>query len=103
MADHERTPFSTSTRSPSPRPSGQGPDGRDRLILALYAQLKAERETREAIEWAARNGGLSSEVLAAMAGDPVPVITDVDVAAVERLLARERAAADDHAPQGDTP
>jgi hypothetical protein len=29
--------------------SPNGFDVRDRLILALYAQLKAERETREAI------------------------------------------------------
>ena len=34
-------------------------DVRDRLILALYAQLKAERQTREAMEWVIRNGGLS--------------------------------------------
>ena len=48
-------------------------DVRDRLILALYAQLKAERQTREAMEWVIRNGGLSPEVLEAMASDPVPV------------------------------
>lgn len=71
--------------------SPNGFDVRDRLILALYAQLKAERQTREAIEWAARHGGLSNEVLAAMAADPVPVITDGDVAAVERLLTSDGA------------
>jgi hypothetical protein len=81
----------TERKSPS---SPQGQDVRDRLILALYAQLKAERETREAIEWAARHGGLSNEVLAAMAGDPVPVITGGDVAAVERLLARDKSVDD---------
>ncbi len=32
-------------------------DPRDRLIVALYAQLKAERETRETLEWVIRNGG----------------------------------------------
>lgn len=64
-------------------------DHRDRLILALYAQLRAERETREALEWAIANGSLSQDVLAAMISDPVPVITSEDVAALERLLARD--------------
>ncbi len=65
-------------------------DHRDRLILALYAQLKAERETRDALEWAIENGALSKDVLQAMASDPVPVITGDDVAALERLLAGEK-------------
>ncbi|WP_438751925.1 hypothetical protein [Pararhizobium sp. O133] len=64
-------------------------DHRDRLILALYAQLRAERETREALEWAIENDAISPEVLQAMASDPVPVITSEDVAALERLLARD--------------
>ena len=63
------------------------PDPRDRLIIALYAQLKAERETRETLEWVLRNGGLSSEVLEAIAGDPVPVVTSEEIAAVERIVA----------------
>jgi len=67
-------------------------DHRDRLILALYAQLKAERETRDAMEWAIGNGALSTEVLQAMVSDPVPVITDDDVTALERLLAGDRSA-----------
>lgn len=65
-------------------------DVRDRLILALYAQLKAERQTREAMEWVIRNGGLSPEVLEAMASDPVPVLAEVDVPAIERILAKGR-------------
>ena len=60
-----------------------GVDVRDRLIIALYAELKAERETRETLEWVIRNGGLSPEVLEAIAGDPVPVVTSDDVAIVE--------------------
>jgi hypothetical protein len=64
-------------------------DHRDRLILALYAQLRAERETREALEWAIENDAISPEVLQAMASDPVPVITSEDTAALERLLARD--------------
>ncbi|WCJ64368.1 hypothetical protein [Agrobacterium tumefaciens] len=61
-------------------------DVRDRLILALYAQLKAERQTREAMEWVIRNGGLSPEVLEAMVSDPVPVLAQDDVPAIERIL-----------------
>jgi hypothetical protein len=57
------------------------------LIVALYAELKAERETRETLEWVIRNGGLSSDVLEAIAGDPVSVVTSEDVAAVEKIIA----------------
>jgi hypothetical protein len=62
-------------------------DVRDRLIIALYAQLKAERETRETLVWVIRNGGLSEDVLEAIADDPVPVVTSEDVAAVEKIVA----------------
>lgn len=64
-----------------------GYDARDRLILALYAQLKAERETREALEDAIHNGVLSPEVLQAIASDPVPVESPDDVSAVEKIVA----------------
>ncbi|URK87058.1 hypothetical protein LP421_24855 [Rhizobium sp. RCAM05350] len=77
------------SKKPSKRPSRPHFDHRDRLILALYAQLRAERETREALEWAVRNDAISPEVLQAMMSDPVPVITSEDVAALERLLARD--------------
>jgi hypothetical protein len=62
-------------------------DVRDRLILALYAQLKAERQTREALEYVIRKGAVSPEVLKAIAGDPVPVASRADVAAVEQVIA----------------
>ena len=62
-------------------------DARDRLIAALYAQLRAERETRETFEWVIGNDGLSDEVLEAIAGDPVPVVTSENVAAVEKITA----------------
>jgi hypothetical protein len=68
-------------------PPISGMDVRDRLIIALYAELKAERETRETLEWVIRNGGLSTDVLEAIAGDPVPVVTSEDVAAVENIIA----------------
>jgi len=62
------------------------PDPRDRLIAALFAQLRAERETREALAWVIRSGTTSPEVLEALAGDPVPVAVADDVAALERIL-----------------
>ncbi|WP_245582393.1 hypothetical protein [Neorhizobium lilium] len=65
-------------------------DVRDRLILALYAQLKAERQTREALEYVIRNGGLAPEVLEAIASDPIPVAAAEDVAAVEKVVALDR-------------
>ncbi|MBZ9791143.1 hypothetical protein K9B32_13590 [Rhizobium sp. 3T7] len=68
------------------RKSGQM-DARDRLIIALYAQLKAERQTRETLEWVIRNGALSKDVLEAIAADPVPVVTSDDVASVEKIIA----------------
>lgn len=62
-------------------------DVRDRLILALYAQLKAERQTREALEYVIRKGALSSEVLEAIATDPIPILREEDVVAVEKVVA----------------
>ncbi|MBY5776106.1 hypothetical protein [Rhizobium leguminosarum] len=66
---------------------GRRMDARDRLIVALYAQLKAERETRETLEWAIRNGAISQEVLEAIAADPVPVVTSEDIASLEKIIA----------------
>ncbi|MFB9949469.1 hypothetical protein ACFFP0_11455 [Rhizobium puerariae] len=69
-----------------PTAGNDGRDVRDRLILALYAQLKAERQTREALEYVIRKGALAPEVLEAIANDPVPVAAE-DVAAVEKVVA----------------
>lgn len=66
-----------------------GADPRDRLILALYAELKAERATREALEEAIRNGVVSAEVLSAIVSDPVPVVTSDDIAQIETALASD--------------
>lgn len=66
---------------------GRRMDARDRLIVALYAQLKAERETRETLEWAIRNGAVSQEVLEAITADPVPVVTSEDIASLEKIIA----------------
>ncbi|QRM46292.1 hypothetical protein [Rhizobium sp. BG4] len=62
-------------------------DPRDRLIIALYAQLKAERETRETLEWVIRNGGLSDAMLEAIASDPVRPVTSDEIASVEKIIA----------------
>ena len=62
-------------------------DPRDRLIVALYAQLKAERETRETLEWVICNGGLSDAVLEAIASDPVRPVTSDEIASVEKIIA----------------
>ncbi len=72
------------------------PDPKDRLIAALYAQLRSERETREALEWAIRSGVMSRHVLEALAGDPVPVAVSDDVAALERVLALTHVRGDRH-------
>ncbi|WP_027686016.1 hypothetical protein [Rhizobium leguminosarum] len=66
---------------------GRRMDARDRLIVALYAQLRAERETRETLEWAIRNGAVSPAVLEAIAADPVPVVTSEDIASLEKIIA----------------
>lgn len=60
-------------------------DERDRLIIALSALLRAERETRDAFETAIE-AGVSREVLRAIVSDPVPVITQFDLEAAERVL-----------------
>jgi hypothetical protein len=66
------------------------PDPRDRLIVALFAQLEAERQTRETLRSAIRSGAIDPAVLEAIADDPVPA-TSEDIAALERTIAiRER-------------
>jgi hypothetical protein len=77
------------SKVPNPHPDRPGPDPRDQLIMALYAELKAERQTREALEAAIRNGVVSPEVLSAMAADPVPVVTSEDIAAIETALSQD--------------
>lgn len=47
--------------------------------MALAAQLRAERETRDALASVIANGQLDPEVLLAILSDPVPVITQEDV------------------------
>ncbi|OYR17301.1 hypothetical protein CEV32_4034 [Brucella rhizosphaerae] len=58
-------------------------DRKDRLILALAALLRAERETRGALESALQNETVSIETLRAILSDPVPVITEDDISFAE--------------------
>jgi len=52
---------------------------KDRLIAALVAQLRAERETRDALASVIANGQLDPAVLAAILTDPVPAVTQADL------------------------
>jgi hypothetical protein len=70
------------------------PDPRDRLIIALFAQLEAERQSRETLRMAIRSGTIDPAVLEAITDDPVLASSD-DVAALERTISlRERAKAE---------
>jgi hypothetical protein len=59
---------------------------KDRLIMALCAQLRAERETRAAFMGAIANGQLDPDILTAILSDPVPVITQADLNRAEALV-----------------
>lgn len=52
---------------------------KDRLIVALAAQLRAERETREALAGVIGNGQLDRDVLLAILGDPIPALSKDDL------------------------
>lgn len=54
-------------------------DHRDRLILALSALLRSERQTRFAFETCISHGLLEPETLRALVSDPVPIITRDDI------------------------
>ncbi|MDM7853272.1 hypothetical protein KHQ08_17995 (plasmid) [Pseudochrobactrum algeriensis] len=60
-------------------------DSKDKLILALAALLRAERETRGALETALENDSISRETLIAIISDPVPVITQDDLDFAEQF------------------
>ena len=63
-------------------------DHQETLILSLSALLRAERETRFAMEAAIGAGVLDPEVLRAMLSDPVPVITREDINYAESLAVK---------------
>lgn len=62
-------------------------DARDKLILSLSALLHAERATRSAFESAIEMGVVEKEVLLAILGDPVPVVTREDLNYAESFAA----------------
>jgi hypothetical protein len=59
---------------------------KDRLIAALGAQLRAERETRDALAEVIANGQFDREVLLAILSDPVPVVTRDEIVRAEAWL-----------------
>ena len=60
-------------------------DNKDRLILALAALLRAERETRGALMEALEEDSISREALLAILSDPIPIVTQEDIAFAERF------------------
>lgn len=64
------------------------PTAKDRLIFALFAQLRAERDTREALAAAICAEDIDRSVLVAMLSDPVPAVTEDDIAWSERIMSR---------------
>ena len=60
---------------------------KDRLIIALGAQLRAERETREALAAVIANGQLDRNVLLAILEDPIPALSQEDLVRANALAA----------------
>lgn len=58
---------------------------KDRLIVALAAQLRAERETREALAGVIGNGQLDRDVLLAILGDPIPAQSKDDLVRADAM------------------
>lgn len=65
---------------------------KDRLIIALSAQLRAERETREALASVIGNGQLDRDVLLAILEDPIPSPSREDLVRADALAAIPRLA-----------
>ena len=57
----------------------------ERLVLALVAQLRAERETRRALAYVIREGAVDREVLLAILEDPIPATALDDLALADSL------------------
>lgn len=66
---------------------------KDRLITALAAQLRAERETREALAAVVANGQIDRDVLLAILEDPVPAPSREDLIRADALSRRPHLAA----------
>jgi len=63
---------------------------KDRLIIALSAQLRAERETREALASVIGNGQIDRDVLLAILEDPIPAPSREDLVRADALAAIPR-------------
>jgi hypothetical protein len=66
---------------------------KDRLITALAAQLRAERQTREALAAVVASGQIDREVLLAILEDPVPAPSREDLVRADALARRPHLAA----------
>ncbi|WP_159946478.1 hypothetical protein [Rhizobium sp. 18065] len=74
-------------------------DPRDRLILALSAQLEAERHKREALRLALRQGAVDQALLEAIAEEPVAASSE-EIAALQQTVAlRNRTLGEDYRPE----
>lgn len=60
-------------------------DDKDRLILALAALLRAERATRGALTELLEEESVSREALRALLSEPIPLVTEEDIAFAERF------------------
>lgn len=60
-------------------------DNKDRLILALAALLRAERQTRGALMEVLEEDSISREALLAILSDPIPIVTREDIEFAERF------------------
>ncbi|PZN94487.1 MAG: hypothetical protein DCF30_20255 [Hyphomicrobiales bacterium] len=63
---------------------------KDRLIIALGAQLRAERQTREALAAVIGNGQLDRDVLLAILEDPIPALSQEDLVRADALASTPR-------------
>lgn len=63
---------------------------KDRLIVALAAQLRAERETREVLADVIRHGQLDRDVLLAVLEDPIPAASQEDLARADMLASNSQ-------------
>lgn len=60
-------------------------DNKDRLILALAALLRAERQTRGALIEVLEEDTISREALLAILSDRIPIVTQEDIEFAERF------------------
>lgn len=74
-------------------------DPRDRLIMAMSAQLEAERQKREALRMALRQGAVDQVLLETIAQEPVLAFSE-DIAALKQTVAlRDRTSGEEHRPE----